>query len=194
MNHRYCWIDIETTGLDPHNDKILEIAMAFTEDDPFTGKVVASESFVCGPSKFEADTYVMEMHAKSGLLAALQGPDMKIEDADWTLSRFVDSCSLPSPSGKDWMIRRSKDGELLVPAGNSVHFDMSFIKVHMPQLAKRFGHRLFDVSTLKKHYRDAYGEWPEVPFPEGAVEHRAMGDVLHCIEEYRQYRNLTMVP
>jgi hypothetical protein len=66
-----------------------------------------------------------------------------------------------------------------VLAGDSVHFDLGFVRYHMPTLAKRLSHRVYDVSAIKLFCRSL--GMPKIERKEDPV-HRAAGDVLRSIE------------
>ena len=65
-------------------------------------------------------------------------------------------------------------------AGSSIHFDLGFLRVHMPKLAAKFSHRLFDVSAIKL-FCESLG-MPKLPKAEA---HRAMVDVEESFAHYK---------
>jgi hypothetical protein len=66
--------------------------------------------------------------------------------------------------------------------GNTAHFDLGFLRVHMPEFAKRLSHRVFDASGF---YRQCLSVgMPELPKPVEA--HRAKEDVERSIELARE--------
>ncbi len=75
-----------------------------------------------------------------------------------------------------------------VMAGNSIHFDRSFIRRHMPLLHERLHYRLVDVSTIKELARRWYPEAEKYAPKKSDSKHRAMDDILASIEELRLYR------
>ncbi len=182
----FIWLDLETTGLNPDRDIILEFAAGIADDGPggsFTAieivqSVIDPKSYapwrVPGhtPTGFEfveeidglialeaMDPYVRNMHTKNGLLAELERPELccTIEEADDALSALL------------------LDGKPSL-AGNSVHFDLAFIKKHMPRFAARLSHRVFDVSTLLRAERTYGDSHALINVP--ASSHRAREDVL----------------
>lgn len=128
----FIFTDIETTGLDPHNDDILALGIIITRDD-FT-EVVRNEWFL----KLERDVSgldpkVVEMHTSSGLLERCQNSEWLIHDVQEDAVTFIKGyCPEPAPM-----------------AGNSIHFDRAFLKVRMPKLEKTYHYRNFDVSTIR---------------------------------------------
>jgi oligoribonuclease len=201
----YC--DLETTGLNPHKDSILEIAMVATDDD----HVPVGEPFVSLVKPlhlrgWEAmDPTVREMHEKSGLLdklyvfppswsAPVLRPDLPrlgdVERAaiDWLARIWLRD--VPRTSDREPMIKWSRGIPL---AGNSVHFDKRFLAEHMDELEALFSHRILDVSSftieMKRACPEAYATRPGLgPDGKPVKAHRALDDVMQSIATMRHYR------
>jgi oligoribonuclease len=126
------WLDIETTGLDPVNDKILELAM-FNDE---TGYVFERVFYHDGEG---LPPFILDMHTKNGLLSECARSEVLPCEIEANAVAWLPGYA-EEHEGVD------KDVQL---AGSSVHFDLSFLRVHMPILAGAFSHRLFDVSAIK---------------------------------------------
>lgn len=170
--HQFFWVDLETTGLNPYQNRILEWAAVLAADDA-AGDLSPVQQFtsVIGTGgddlSKEMDDYVTRMHTSNGLLAACAASAVTLAESEAFL------CSLAASIGAQ---PRS-----IVLAGGSVHFDLSFIRVHMPRFAAFLSHRVFDVSTLKAAERT----WGD-PFGDiKADAHRALPDVLASLAEAR---------
>lgn len=163
------WLDIETTGLDPNKDVILEIAVAEADlERPFELRHIY-EAVLAFPHPSVSPGWkhppaVLEMHIKNGLwdaCHALWGHNM-LPGANGVELALLDL--IP------WVEDYSERPTL---AGSSVHFDHAFLSVHMPELAKRFSHRHYDVSAIKLFARSM----GMIKIPK-AEAHRAKADII----------------
>jgi oligoribonuclease len=138
----FIWTDLETTGLDPEADEILAVGLIVT-DDSFT-EIARLERFVHVPAGWKAmrdmSPFVLNMHTQSGLIERVADSRLELAGVEREACAFLDQ-HLGEPAEK--ITARP------VMAGNSVHFDRSFLSRHCPELLRRFNYRLLDVSTLK---------------------------------------------
>lgn len=185
----YCFLDLETTGLDPDEDKILEIAWVFT--DKHFNIVAPAKSFLVEQSNWDqtwgtmnrADKFVQEMHAKSGLAAALANDEIEKTSLD-DIYLYLESD----------LQRLSLDG-LVHLSGRSVHFDKSFLlSEHFDvlfddSLPASFHHRMLDLTSVKLMLESS-GVDPKQWEPEAiGTPHRALDDVMNDITYARNLRN-----
>ncbi len=153
------FLDLETTGLNPASDLILEVACM--QVDPQLNPV-RGFSAVIHRTGLVMDAFVRDMHTKNGLIAACEASTTGLVEVTDALCEWL-------PPGKS------------ILAGSSVYFDLGFLKASMPRVADRFGHRLFDVSAI-----DVGRRWtglPDCDIHHGA--HRAESDVLASIAKAR---------
>lgn len=191
----YLWLDLETTGLNPHLDSVVEVAYVLTETAaPFrritSGRLVGGGVSPSGSALVLSEGLpshihpkVVEMHRKSGLLADLDAAKPRLRDiverSDWrgeVLTPSLLETRLLALSC-DWPTERDKAVRL---AGFSVHFDLSMMRAKAPTFARRLSHRVLDVSSISSFCR-SLGMATERK--EGA--HRAAQDVQDAIERAR---------
>ena len=180
------WIDVETTGLVPEDGSLLEVALLATDDD--LNPLDAGVSMLVKPLQStmeKMDSYVRDMHTKSGLLALLE---------DNAVLRRYEVEALLITYLKQHVADPSHPMLLKLPmGGSSVHFDRAWLKVHMPDLEKMFAYRNVDVSTVKELCQ----RWAPVVHdarPRGEPAHRAMLDVVASIDELKHYRKHFIAP
>lgn len=175
-NLNVLWLDLETSGLTPRVDSILEIAAI----PMIGGELKLGRRFVRTAVLGRADTcllreasdpVVQSMHDKSGLWAdvAKPGPRVGGHELCKDLEGYIERVY----------------SQKVILAGSSVHFDRNFLLSVNPHLPLH--HRVFDVSTLKTYARAALGDpdWPNQPDSEPA--HRALDDVMESIEAFRRF-------
>jgi oligoribonuclease len=188
------WTDIETTGLDPDKDHLLEIAVIVTDDLldekarfqrvilPDVDEVILAEltnvnpdddlsvQHAAGVSGFHP--IVVQMHAKNGLWKECVAAENDSTDLDMVL--------------ENWILSSGAEGAQL--AGSSVHFDRSFIRKQLPRSIKKCHYRNLDVSSVteiaRRFYPLAYATMPRPPKDKA---HRGMPDILASIEILRHY-------
>lgn len=169
------FLDVETTGLDPATDKLLEVAAAVVNAqlEPVDGFT----SVICPSAPLPPlDPYVQDMHTRNGLLAELPG---------------APSLSQVGKALCDWLCKHADGAKgVLTLAGNSVHFDLAFLRAQLPLSVIYFSHRLLDVSAFRVG-REAV-QLEKCPMI-AASNHRAQGDVLASIAQARWYLS-RMVP
>ena len=167
------WLDLEMTGLNPEQDRIIEIATVITDEQLnllAEGPVMALNQ----PETVLAamNDWNMDQHTRSGLLQRVRSSAYSESDAEQLtlefLSRYV-------PAGVSPM------------CGNTIYQDRRFLRRYMPELENYFHYRNLDVSTVKELVKRWTGN-PE-PFAKEST-HLALNDIRDSIEELRHYREL----
>jgi oligoribonuclease len=166
------WIDLEMTGLDPDQHRIIEIASVVTDKDLTVlaeGPVLAIHQ----PDEVLAamDEWNTRQHLSSGLTERVRASTVSEREAEQQTLEFL---------------RQYVDPGTSPICGNSICQDRRFLVKHMPELAAFFHYRNLDVSTLKILVK----LWlPEVGnrFEKKSV-HLALADIHDSIRELRFYR------
>jgi oligoribonuclease (3'-5' exoribonuclease) len=158
------WLDLETTGLDPQANHVLEIALRLSDGTRLDER--AFSRIVRMPEGLTLSPFIRDMHTKNGLLGemgiAVSPTKADLDAVGWLGTWFPDV----KPRG-------------LTLAGSFVHFDLGFIRAHMPRLASMLSHRLFDVSAIK-----LFCESLRMPPLPKAEAHRAMADIKESHAHY----------
>ena len=165
------WVDLEMTGLDPKKDIILEIAALITD---FDFKVL--------------DTYGARVkHAQDRVEELLNANSWYREQVPENKELFLK----PSENAKSLLqvedeliefVTKNFGDETMTLAGNSVHFDKTFIEQYWPRLNRLLHYRVLDVSSWKIIMNAKYN----IEYPKNNT-HRALDDILESIAELKFY-------
>ena len=130
------WIDLEMTGLDTQNDRIIEIATIVTDSELnilAEGPMLAihqSDEIMNG-----MDEWNTRQHGSSGLTSRVKESTINEAEAERQTIAFLEQYVT---KGKSPM------------CGNSICQDRRFLARCMPELESFFHYRNLDVSTLKE--------------------------------------------
>jgi oligoribonuclease len=174
------WMDLEMTGLDPERHTIVEIATLVTDDELEVVAVGPDLVVHVGAEELgRMDSFVREMHTRSGLLAEIEASTVTLADAGAATLEFL-KAHLPEKQS--------------VPlAGNSIGTDRRFLAAQLPEIDQWLHYRSVDVSTVKELCRRWYPEaLSGAPAKGGA--HRAMGDIKESVAELAYYRTAVFRP
>ena len=166
------WIDLEMTGLDSDNDKIIEIATIVTDSELnilAEGPMIAihqSDEIMKG-----MDEWNTNQHGQSGLTKRVKESAANEAEAERVTIEFLREYV---PEGKSPM------------CGNSICQDRRFLYRSMPDLEKYFHYRNLDVSSLK----ELAARWSPTVYKgfSKSSSHLAMDDTRDSINELKYYR------
>jgi oligoribonuclease len=169
---RLIWIDMEMSGLDPDNDRVLEVAIVVTDSN--LEVVAEAPVFVIHQDDdvlARMDDWNKSTHAKSGLVDRVKASTLTEAEAESRMVAFLSDILPPRISPM---------------CGNSVHQDRRFLVRHMPALEAYFLYRNLDVSTLKELAK----RWKPQIMPGFTKhgKHEALADIHESISELRYYR------
>ncbi len=183
-----CALDLETGGLNEQGDQVLEVHARFGVITPADGWVPSEYSLSrVLPLIDDVRRWhpaVVEMHSKNGLLLEAS---KALKEAGDSKERAFNVCDSELHRTAAAFIQ-SLDGDAKVRVtllGNSVHFDLRFVRRVFPEFAKLCSHRVFDLSTVRL-FCQSLG----MPKPEGEVAHRAADDVdgsLKWLADFRAF-------
>ena len=168
------WMDLEMTGLDPIEDRILEVAVIATDWD-FKEIATYEAAVLVGPRLVERR--MLKGPAAAFWASVPQARDGLIEQNKTARSgRTVENELLE-------FIDKHFDGEKSVLlAGNSIHQDRRFIVNEWTRLDTRLHYRMLDVSAWKVVFEGKFKK--KFAKPE---EHRALADIRGSIQELQYY-------
>jgi oligoribonuclease len=166
------WIDMEMTGLNPDQDRIIEVALIVTD----ASLVTVAEAPVLVVHQSDAvldgmDSWNKSTHGRSGLIDKIKVSNLTEDQVEEQMLAFV-AQYVP--------IRTSP------MCGNSICQDRRFLARWMPKLEAYFHYRNLDVSTLKELVKRWKPELAKGLTKHG--KHEALADIVESIEELKYYR------
>ncbi|MGB6976611.1 MAG: oligoribonuclease [Gammaproteobacteria bacterium] len=166
------WLDLEMTGLNPDQDRIIEIAVVIT-DSQLNVIAEGPSLAVHQPAAIlnRMDDWCVRQHTGSGLVQRVRDSLISEEEAQAQTLEFLMRHVSPQKSPM---------------CGSSICQDRRFLYRWMPKLEQYFHYRNLDVSTIKilaQHWR------PELLDDiKKESRHLALNDVYDSIAELRYYR------
>ena len=164
------WMDLEMTGLDPKEDRILEVAVIAT-DWEFNELAIYAAVKKVGPNlakgRMVGEFWEKFPEVRDALIAQnLDGKNGRTVENE--LLEFIDE--------------HFDSDERVLLAGNSIHQDRKFIENEWGRLDKRLHYRMLDVSAWKVVFDGKYKK--KFSKPEA---HRALEDIRGSIQELKYY-------
>jgi oligoribonuclease len=182
MKPEMVWVDVETTGLDPDTQCLLEVGIIVTNKWGHTlpewrkSWVINDEEDRPKIQRFlyeaKSDDFVVKMHQKSGLWADWSlGLGMSMGDTEQAILQWLNSIT---------------GGTKYPMCGSSVMFDRLFLRQNMTDLEAAFHYRNIDVSTIRE-ICSLVNRRVVVSEPTPSEAHRPLSDLKDSIALYQHY-------
>lgn len=173
MKDLIAWFDMETTGLDPKDHQVLEVALVMTDWDlnPLGSGYTSAVRYSIPTAralKNKATDYVREMHERTGLWDRIQEPSARPLAS--VSKDLYDYLKLYAPQE-----RQARMG------GNSIMLDMGFAREYFPDFTNHLHYRVLDMSSVQ----EAATQWFDVPVFEKRLQHSALDDIMESLEQAR---------
>lgn len=169
------WMDLEMTGLDPIEDRIMEVAAIATDWDfneiaSYEAVKQVGPRLVQARMDLEKEFWDANPEARDGLVQQnlTQGRSGRTIE-----NELLDFVSTHFDSSKPVLL-----------AGNSIHQDRKFIANEWTRLNKKLHYRMLDVSAWKVVFEGKFGKKFAKP-----GDHRALSDIRGSILELKYYLN-----
>lgn len=172
-------IDVETTGIDHEKDLLLEVSAIVV--NRHLKEIASLDSFVVHHPREQVDgridandaeigkPVVRNMHEATGLLDRVQSSGNTMRHLEVSLNSFLD--------------RHFGEGsDRIIVIGNSVRFDLDFLRVNLPSVHQRLNKRIVDVSGIFEVVNflqpELLGEF--IPKP---GDHNSLNDLRACLNQ-----------
>lgn len=176
---RLVWIDTETTGLNAHEDYLLEVGLAITDLElnfiDSISVLIWNKSYDDLITEKDVVPFVWTMHTKNKLFSEAKRDGVGTHEAMTILS--------------DWCIKHQicSDDPMV---GSSVQFDREWLSAWMPPVANMFSYRNIDISSVKElcsRYNPQIYLGLDIEFPNPKKMHRVIPDIEDSAAELRYY-------
>lgn len=167
LDKKLLWVDLEMTGIDPVECRILEIAALVTDYD--FNELDRYESVIYQPPNImsQMNEWCRETFTANGLIDRVQAaPNEQHVVAEF--SEFI----------------KTNFSQPAILAGNSIHQDRRFIRQWWPAVEQLLFYRMLDVSSYKIIMQNKYGAM----YNKKEV-HNAIDDINESIDELKFYLN-----
>lgn len=165
------WIDLEMTGLDPHENTIIEIASIITDSE--LSIIAEGPNIVIHQPESELqkmDEWNVSHHTSNGLIEMVRESKINLEKAEEMTCEFLSNYCIPNTA---------------LLCGNTIGTDRLFLFFHMKKLEEFVHYRSIDVTSIKEVTRRWYPKGKKYRKNSG---HRALDDIKGSIEELKLYR------
>ncbi len=164
------WMDLEMTGLDPVEDRILEVA------------VIATSWDFMEIATFEAVVRVEPALMSTRMVGKFWDTYTTVRDTLVSQNTTGKAADAVEDELLEFINTHFDTSKSVVLAGNSIHQDRKFIDNEWSRLSERLHYRMLDVTSWKLVFEGKYKK--KFAKPEA---HRALSDIRGSIEELQYY-------
>jgi len=182
MTRAFCFLDLETTGLNLQTAQILEVACILTDFHGLNefGNVHSYVHY----EDVTFDPFIVNMHTENGLWDAMNNWMLNGEKGN---ARPLPQISYVDTLLADWIgnLKAVYNLDHIEMAGSTIgQFDMQLCNRDFPHFMKHLHHRVFDVRSLKTLAEMTHNDVPEIIVE---PKHRAMSDCQSELKYARQF-------
>ena len=164
------WMDLEMTGLDPVEDRILEVAAIATDWDMH--EIATYEAVV------KVDAELMQTR----MVGEFWDKYSTVREALVQQNQTGKPVAVVEHELLGFVAEHFTDDKPVILAGNSIHQDRKFLDTEWPHLAAKLHYRMLDVTAWKVVMEGKYKK--KFAKPE---QHRALEDIRGSIMELQYY-------
>lgn len=189
------WTDLETTGLHPEHDEILEVGIVLTDCDL---NVLGEANWIVRPRTLDLVALhpaVRVMHTDNGLIDEITSA-IAVEQLD--PERYIKTYRSWNIKAVDLQVKNWIDDQLpadeswrVALGGSGVsHFDIRWIQRHMPFFNALLYRSTVDVGVVRRFIEMVVQRPDLVPAQHRDLSHRALDDARDHLAEAKFYRQL----
>lgn len=175
------WMDMEMTGLDPDDHRILEVA-AIVTDFKFN-EIAKYQAYIKQPATQLKKMKSAPWYEWSGGVRKLSGTVYGVAEKNGLIKNLkLHGQSTRQVEAELVKLVTDNFDQQAILAGNSIHQDRRFIRRWWPRLEKKLHYRMLDVSAWKVFIQGRYGlDWKK---PDN---HIAEEDIRGSMQELQYY-------
>lgn len=187
MSHIVIGCDTETTGLMPaEKNFVVELGLAailvpeFEIVETWSTPILHDMKEVA----MRCDAFVWEMHKTSGLIEELRQMNVGERPAVTPKQALLEALAFVNRYSQRFELDE-RGRPMCIPLGANPDFDRRYLEVWMPDLAKKFHYRSFDVNTLFALRRWVFGG----PVVKLGQKHRTTDDIIQAVQGVHEFFN-----
>lgn len=185
MSHIIIIADTETTGLyPPEKNFILEIGLGAVRVPEFEIVEIWSTPILHDMKEvaMRCDEFVWNMHKTGGLVEELRQMNVGERPAVTPKQALLEALAFVNRHAVDFELDERGRG-MCVLGGSNPDFDRRYLESWMPDLAKKFHYRSFDVNTLFALRRWVFGG----PIVKLGQKHRVQDDIVQAVQGVHEF-------